>query len=549
MIAYFRSLLDFRIMGQVSSIQFWRLRILNTVLIAAAILGGVAYIVNIGPVVKSGSIVFILAYSVAYAWLLTITIFTKINYGMRAGTLLFLLYIIGIFSALQYASVGDARVWWLGFSSLSAVFFGTSAGISASVFSFGTYLAIGWLMNQHIIATPNLISYLDPTQLFPWTSTSVPLLTVSILAVVSFGVIINGLMVNLNKANQLTDDLERDRVQLQQRTTDLERRELQIRTAADISRAITAELDPDKILEQVVNLIKKRFDLYYVGVFMVDVNEQFAVLRVGTGEAGRKMVADGHKLAAGGSSMIGWSILNRAARIALDVGEDAVRFQNPHLPSTRSELALPMISEGHVLGALTIQSIWPEAFDQDDITVLQGIADSLATAINNANLFNQVQASLDEINALHRQYLAKAWEDVISREGDLGYTFERSPEEIGSVSDSQPITLEVPLVLRDQVIGTISIERNQESWSAEENAFVNNVASQAALALENARLVKETERTAQHSRSVTDITSKIWTSTSVDAILRTALQELGQTLGASDGMIQLNVPDGRDRKN
>jgi len=548
MISFFRNLLDVRVAGQVSSIQFWRVRILNTVLIAAAILGGAAYMVNIGPAFSSGTVVFILAYTVAYAWLLTITIFTKLNYAMRAGTLLFLLYIVGIFSALQYASAGDARVWWLGFSLLAAVFFGTRAGVGASVFSFGTYLALGWLMNQHIIAAPNLIAYLDPTDLFPWTSTSVPLLTVSILAVVSFGVIINGLMVNLDKANQLTDELEQDRIQLQQRTTDLERREIQIRTAAEISRAVTAELDPNTIFEKVVNLIKERFGLYYVGVFMISENEQFAELRVGTGRAGRRMVAEGHKLPIRGTSMIGWAITNRRARIALDVGEEAVRFQNPNLPSTRSELALPMISEGRALGALTIQSIWPEAFDQDDITVLQGIADSMATAINNANLFNQLQESLEEIHTLHRQYLAKAWEDVIARKGAIEFTL-GSSQELDEALDIQPVTMEVPLVLRDQVIGTINIERHQDAWSAEEEAFANSVASQAALALENARLVEQTERSAQHNRSVTDITSKIWQSTSLDAILRTALQELGQSLGASDGVIHLNVSDGQEKVN
>ena len=542
MTTLFRNLLDNRDSKQVASIQYWRLRILNTVLIASTILGGAAFFVNITPALRSGSMVFALGYSIAYVWLLIISFFQKIHYGLRAVTLLVLLYVVGIFSALQYASFGDARVWWLGFSLLTAVFLGTRIGVAAAIFSTGTYIGMGWLMNQHILAAPNLDAYLDATTLFPWTSTSVPLLTVSILAVASFGVIINGLMVNLEKANQLTDELENDRIQLQQRTNDLERRQVQIRTAAEITQAISAELDPGTIFDKVVKLIKDRFGLSYVGVFLVDETDQYAELRVGTGKAGRSMVAEGHKLAIGGSSMIGWAISNRQARIALDVGEEAVHFQNPYLPSTRSELALPMISEGRALGALTIQSIWPEAFDEDDITVLQGIANSLASAISNANLFNQLQESLDEINALHRQYLAKAWTDVISREGAMEYAFD---EFISSTStpDAQSVMLEVPLVLRDQVIGTISIERDQDTWSNEEEAFAARVASQAALALENARLVKQTERSAQHNRSVTEITSKIWQSTSVNAILRTALQELGQTLGASDGMIRLNIYD------
>jgi GAF domain-containing protein len=546
MISRLKNLLDFRTEGGVSDIQYWRERILNTVLVAAAILGGAAYLVNIGPSINSGAIIIAIVYTIAYAWLLVTAALRRFNYNIRAGTLLALLFLVGIVSALQFASAGDARVWWLGFSLLSAIFFGTWAGVGASIISVGTYLIMGWMMSRQILTAPDLASYLIATDLFPWTSTSVPLLTVSVLAVVAFGVIINGLSVNLEKANQLTSQLEQDRIHLQQRTSDLERREIQIRTVAEISRTITAELDPEKIFQQVVNLIKERFNLYYVGVFMLDENERFAVLRVGTGDAGQKMVAAGHKLAVGGTSMIGWSISNRKARIALDVGEDAVRFQNPYLPSTRSELALPMISEGRALGALTIQSIWPEAFDEDDITVLQGMADSLATAIYNANLFNQVQESLDEIQTLHRQYLSKAWEDVIASKGMLDYTHENTGL---TAQADQAINFDVPLVLRDQVIGTITIERDQDYLSEEEEAFINSIASQTALALENARLVEETERSSQHNRSVADITSKVWASTSIDTILRTALQELGQTLGASDGMIQLDVADGDGNTN
>jgi len=76
-----------------------------------------------------------------------------------------------------------------------------------------------------------------------------------------------------------------------------------------------------------------------------DVFEQglAGVVRAGRGEAGRAMLREGHKLAIGGNSMIGASIANKKGRIALDVGAEAVFFENPHLPKTRSEMALPLI--------------------------------------------------------------------------------------------------------------------------------------------------------------------------------------------------------------
>ena len=147
-----------------------------------------------------------------------------------------------------------------------------------------------------------------------------------------------------------------------------------------------------------VDLACQRFDLCYAGLFLVDSEGQWtgepnrwAVLRSGTGEAGRKMLAQDHKLEIGGTSMIGWCTANRQARIALDVGEEAVRFDNPLLPETRSEMALPLISGGRVIGALSIQSSQPAAFSEEDIATLQSMADQLANAIQNAYLFDQIQ--------------------------------------------------------------------------------------------------------------------------------------------------------------
>jgi PAS domain S-box-containing protein len=169
----------------------------------------------------------------------------------------------------------------------------------------------------------------------------------------------------------------------------LERRAMQLQTAAEVSRAASSISDPDELLSQVVGLIRDRFNLYYAGLFLVDETGQRAVLRAGTGEAGQKMLEAHHQLEIGGSSMIAWCIANRQARIALDVGQEAVRFANSLLPKTRSEMALPLISRDIVIGAMTIQSDQPAAFAQEDISVLQSMADQTANAIENARLFEE----------------------------------------------------------------------------------------------------------------------------------------------------------------
>jgi PAS domain S-box-containing protein len=181
------------------------------------------------------------------------------------------------------------------------------------------------------------------------------------------------------------------------------KRALQSQTAGEISKAAASILRPDELMPFVVELIRERFDLYYVGLFLTDPAGKWAVLRAGTGEAGRRMLDGFHRLEVGGSSMIGRCVATGQARIALDVGEEAVRFDNPLLPKTRSEMALPLISRGQTLGALTIQSSKLTAFTSDDITVLQTMADQVANAFANAQLFEQSRAARAEAEARLRE--------------------------------------------------------------------------------------------------------------------------------------------------
>jgi GAF domain-containing protein/CheY-like chemotaxis protein len=166
-----------------------------------------------------------------------------------------------------------------------------------------------------------------------------------------------------------------------------ERRATLLHAAAKVGRSVTSILDPDLLLEQTVDIICDEFGFYYAGVFLIDETGEWAVLSAGRGEAGAQMVAAGHKLKVDGHSMIGAATGQRQARIALDVGEEPVHFKNPYLPHTRSEMALPLVVGDTVIGALTVQSVDEAAFTEDDITALQTMADQLAVAINNANLY------------------------------------------------------------------------------------------------------------------------------------------------------------------
>ncbi|RPI22714.1 MAG: GAF domain-containing protein, partial [Chloroflexota bacterium] len=176
-----------------------------------------------------------------------------------------------------------------------------------------------------------------------------------------------------------------------ERTAEIERRAMQLQVAATISKAASGTLDLPTLLQQSVDLIRESFGMYYTGLFLVDDSRQHAWLRAGTGEAGQQMLAGSHKLPLDERSMIGWCILHAEARIALDVGQEAVRFNNFLLPNTRSEMALPLITRGEVIGAITVQSDQPEAFSDADIIVLRTMSDQLANAIGNARLYASAQ--------------------------------------------------------------------------------------------------------------------------------------------------------------
>jgi PAS domain S-box-containing protein len=206
------------------------------------------------------------------------------------------------------------------------------------------------------------------------------------------------------------------------------KRTIQLQTAAEVSRAASSILDLNKLLPAVAELIRNHFDYYYVGIFLVEESKEWAVLSAATGKLGQQMLETHHRLKIEDSSMIGWCIQHGQARIALDVGEDAVRFKNPYLPLTRSEMALPLITRGEVIGAMTIQSQFPSAFTRVDITALQTMADQVANAIKNARLFTErvnLNKELEEQNAELERFTYTVSHDLksplVTIRGFLGY--------------------------------------------------------------------------------------------------------------------------------
>ncbi|MEW6241543.1 MAG: GAF domain-containing protein [Chloroflexota bacterium] len=311
-------------------------------------------------------------------------------------------------------------------------------------------------------------------------------------------------------------------------------------TVNQLGHAISSVLDPEEVIHQAVNLITERLGYYYAAIFLVDASGQWAELKDATGEAGRVLRESKHRLQVEGRNMVGTAIRTRRARVALDVGAESVRFENPLLPYTRSEIALPLLVGDRVLGALDVQSTAEAAFSEQDIETMQGMANQVAVTLENARLFQDTRHSLQELSAIQRQYVREGWESLTASTDKLGY-------EVGEkYADAGGAELDVPLTLRDQIIGQITIE-GEDEWTQEERAWVDAVATQAAIALENARLVEQSQKSAAYERIVSEITGKVWSASSIDAILRTAVRELGRALNASEARIELGIDEDGER--
>lgn len=366
-----------------------------------------------------------------------------------------------------------------------------------------------------------------------------------------------------NMATQLHQTMERLEQQVAARTMDLELRSAYLQASAEVSQIIASILDPNKLIREVVELIQERFNLYYVGLFLVNERGDWAILKSGTGEAGKAMMNRGHRIAVG-RGMIGWSIANATPRIALQAGEDAVRLVIPELPETRSEAALPLRIRDRVLGAISIQSVVPNAFNKDNIAILQIIADQVGIALENARLYSESQAALEATRRSFGEASQAAWAELFGARPDIGYrsdefgaiTIDRQwrPEMLQAISTNRAVVesdlqaserkaLSVPIKVRENVIGALYTYKTGEyaTWNNDETTLLQTISEQIGVALESAQLFQDTRQRASREELIGQITARIRESLHLETVLQTAVAEIGQSLGLHDLTIHLEA--------
>jgi GAF domain-containing protein len=360
----------------------------------------------------------------------------------------------------------------------------------------------------------------------------------------------------LTEVQEVNRDLGSIRSSLEERTQELEQTNRQIKDRADrlqkiseFAQSLAVTQKPEELYQMIAHAISERFGYYHVGVFLLDENREYAVLRAANSEGGQRMLTRGHQLRVGASGIIGHVAQGGQPRRSLDTALDAVFYQNPDLQETRSEVALPLKIGTKVIGVLDVQSERPSAFSEEDVSLLGTLANQVAVVIQNAQMNEQLRGLLTPLNALrpageagmHPGYSYRS-DGTITTEV---FAFDSEQENalaagravlLNAKSSESGPAIAVPVRLRDQVVGIIRIEPTdiRRTWSADEIATVQAISDRAALALENARLFEDATRRAELERAIADMTRKIGGKPTVDDIMRSTVESLGTALGESE---------------
>jgi GAF domain-containing protein len=378
-----------------------------------------------------------------------------------------------------------------------------------------------------------------------------------------------------------------------ERTSELERRSVQLQVATEVGQAVTSILDTGKLIWRVAELIQERFELYHVGLLLLDETGEWADYRAGSGKAGRELQEQGFRLRVGGNSMVGWCTANSQVRVAQDVRADEIHFAHTLVPQTRSEAALPLIARGQVLGALSVQSSQIGTFDASTVAALQTMADQVAVALDNARLFAESQEALEATRRAYGELSRQAWTELLRARSDWGYRFDYQglaavegdwqPEMIDAVRAGQEVVrkaapassadpervsgngseflegedsrtgspgddvsgpaLALPLKVREDVIGVLSVHKDpgDETWTSSEMELLHRLTDQLGAALESAQLFQQTQRRAAREQAIRQVTDQMRRAVDVEAILKSTVAELAETLGVPRAYIRLGT--------
>jgi GAF domain-containing protein len=542
------------------SLSDWRERLLNRMLVAAAILGLPALVSGSITALRDAQPTRILIFAAAYGLILVITLARRlIPYNARAAILLIIAMALGLDALRSTGLPGSGRIFLIALAAIATLLFGTRGGWIALGIGLVSTVAVATGMSYGLLPfSPDIMASTDVTS---WITGGVVFTLLALMLILSLGTLQQGFETALNRETEMVRELKDQQAALEARVSDrtgeLLRQSLQLQAAAEIAKLSAESSDLDELLTEATQLIKERFNFYHASVFLIDETGAWAEIAASTGAAGQALLARRHKLAIGSASIVGWVTANRMPRVTPNVEEDPFYFRNPALPETQSEMAVPLMIGQRLIGALDVQSTEQDAFGEGDIRVVEAIAGDLAFAIDHARLSHEQQAQLFELEGDIQDRTRQSWSKFVR--GGTASTIHLGPSgETGAsaaaftglgqaarqgqtvISDDRREVV-VPVRVRGETIATIGARKpgGSATWSEEDIALIQAVAGQAALAMETARQYAEEQRRVSELEVVNRVSQAASQLLRVDSLLRMVGRQIIQVVGQTDVQVAL----------
>ncbi len=525
------------------SLQSWRENFLRVILRGTLVLALFALIPSI--IIQNDRITTLINIGV-YTMLAAVT-FAPLPYRLRAVIFILLPFMLGVVGLFDTGMWGDARPFFFATVVFTAMLLSPRAAIGAAAISMGITALAAWLIitGQVTMLTTDL-----PVRTgWDWFNSNMAVVMLDAIAIIGINLLQREFERAQERAQESLLALERERFLLEkrveERTAEIASKTIQLEAASSVARKIAEIRDLQSLLDNVTRSIADQFGFYHVGLFLLDDKKQFAILQAASSEGGRKMLQLGHRLGVGQTGIVGYVTGRGRPRVALDTGADAVFFDNPHLPLTHSEMALPLIVRGNVIGALDIQSEKGNAFSDDDVEIMQTVADQLAIAIENARLFSETETVISQFEVLTALQTRDAWAGYLRRRAP-GYQY--TTLGVRPLSAAVPAAgensheLRVPITLRGQEIGAIRLRRKETApaWSPRERELAAEIAAQVALALDTSRLLEETQKSAARDQMIAGVSNRIRQTLDMETVLQTAANELRNAFGLMEAEVRLD---------
>lgn len=549
--------------GVMSEFAAWRARALNALLTTASVLGApvaawTVYLATIDPRQWTAALVFV----GLYLFVLALTVFRGLDLRIRAWGFLLVGYIAGVVAFARGGLAGDGRIFLLVLPALALILIGVRSSVLMAALSLLTFALFALLARQGWVASW-LVRTDNPLNLEPWLyggGVFAMLLTLLLLMLWRF---YRFQLSTLESAREAAEDLREAHTMLQRRATDLEQanRALQehargLEIAAEVARQITAIREEGLLIDRFINLIADRFVLYHVGLFRVDRAGDRAVLQMASSQGGKRLVERGYYVSLDSDDPVAQA-LREWKPLVRSVSEPI-----HELRWTRWRVVLPLRGRGTVLGALDVHIADERPPSEEQVRILQMLSDQFAVGLENAQLLEQTQRSLEELSRVYQAMTVEAWQTFVEEgTGVRSFWMEDSsiPEEvwrplfeearlrgepvgarIGTAGEGR-YALAVPVKLRDVPIGVIGFHRPVQAgeWQPREIALAEGIAERMALALENVRLLEETRRRAARERIVSEITASMARFADVEGVLRAAVRELGRLPNVVEAAVHL----------